>query len=79
MWPLDPQTSSMDRKEAEKATQPQTEAVFYGIERMVQKTEPKAQSTLAKAMENHKQGEVLGPNQGNKSRAWVDFRIAVDP
>lgn len=41
MWPLDPQTSSMGRKEAEKATQPQTEAVFYGIERMVQKMNPK--------------------------------------
>lgn len=79
MWPLDPQTSSTGRKQAEKATQPQTEAVFYWIERVVQKMEPKAQSTLAKATENHKQGEVLGPNQGNKSRAWVDFRIAVDP
>lgn len=29
-------------------------------------------------MENYNQGEVLGPNQGNKSCTWMDFRIAMD-
>lgn len=41
----------MGRKQADKATQPQTEAVFYGIESKIQMMEPKARSTEAKAME----------------------------
>lgn len=52
--------------------------MFRGNESMIQKMEPKAQSIESKVMESHYQEEVLGPNQGNKTCACVDFRIAMD-
>lgn len=68
----------MDRKQAKKATRLQTEAMFHGDEPMIQKMEPKAQSTESKATENHYREEGLGPNQGNETCAWMDFRAATD-
>ena len=68
----------MDRKQAKKAPPLQTEAMFHGNESMIQKMEPKAQSIESEVVENHYQEEVLGPNQGNKTCACVDFRIAMD-
>lgn len=60
---------SMARKQAEKTTQLQTEAMFPGNQSMMLKMEPKVQCTELEVTENHYQGEVLGPNKGNKTCA----------